>query len=259
VILLGHIDLSLPWVMTAAAMMATTLAGLGGIYADLAIPGGLLVGAVVGLLNGFGVGYLRLPSMILTLAMNAVLLGLAVLYTGGFAPQTKASALMLTLGRDSAVFSIPNVLWVWLVLAVVAVIALRRTRFGRAVYALGNRERVCYLSGIRTSRVLLFAFVISGLCSALGGVLLAGRLDQSYQGMGNDYLLPAIAAVVLGGTHILGGRGTYTGTVAGTIVITLLASSLAVMQMPEASRQIIYGVVIIGMLLMHGRSAKAVN
>jgi ribose transport system permease protein len=259
VILLGHIDLSLPWVMTAAAMMATTLAGLGGIYADLAIPGGLLVGAVVGLLNGFGVGYLRLPSMILTLAMNAVLLGLAVLYTGGFAPQTKASALMLTLGRDSAVFSIPNVLWVWLALAVVAVIALRRTRFGRAVYALGNRERVCYLSGIRTSRVLLFAFVISGLCSALGGVLLAGRLDQSYQGMGNDYLLPAIAAVVLGGTHILGGRGTYTGTVAGTIVITLLASSLAVMQMPEASRQIIYGVVIIGMLLMHGRSAKAVN
>lgn len=258
VILLGHIDLSLPWVMTAAAMVATTLAGLGGIYADLAIPGGLLVGVVVGLLNGFGVGYLRLPSMILTLAMNAVLLGLAVLYTGGFAPQTKASALMLTLGRDSSILGIPNVLWVWLALAVIAVIALRRTRFGRAVYALGNRERVCYLSGIRTSRVLLSAFVISGLCSALGGVLLAGRLDQSYQGMGNDYLLPAIAAVVLGGTHILGGRGTYTGTVAGTIVITLLASSLAVMQMPEASRQIIYGVVIIGMLLLHGRSAKAV-
>ncbi len=256
VILLGHIDLSLPWVMTGAAMVATALAGKHGIYADLAIPGGLLVGLIVGLLNGIGVGFLRLPSMILTLAMNAVLLGLAVLYTGGFAPQTKASPIMLVLGRDSGVFGIPNVLWVWLALAVLSVIVLRRTRFGRAVYALGNRERVCYLSGIRTSRVLVAAFVISGFCAALGGLLLAGRLDQSYQGMGNEYLLPAIAAVVLGGTHILGGRGSYGGTVAGTIVITLLTSSLAVMQMPEASRQIIYGAVIIGMLLLHGRSAR---
>ena len=256
VILLGHIDLSLPWVMTGSAMVATALAGNHGVYADLAIPGGLLVGVAVGLLNGFGVGYLRLPSMILTLAMNAVLLGLAVLYTGGFAPQTKASHLMLVLGRDSGVLGIPNVLWVWLALAVVVVVTLRFTRFGRAVYGVGNRERVCYLSGIPTSRVLMLAFVASGLCSALAGLVLAGRLDQSYQGMGNEYLLPAIAAVVLGGTHILGGRGTYGGTVAGTIVITLLSSSLAVMQIPEASRQIIYGVVIIGMLLLHGRSAK---
>ena len=99
--------------------------------------------------------------------------------------------------------------------------------------------------------------MISGFCNALGGVLLAGRLDQSYQGMGNEYLLPAVAAVVLGGTHILGGRGSYLGTVAGTLVITLLSSSLSVMQMPEASRQIIYGVVIVSMLLLHGRSAGA--
>jgi len=256
VILLGHIDLSLPWVMTGAAMVATALAGKHGVYASFAIPGGLLVGLVVGLLNGFGVGYLRLPSMILTLAMNAVLLGLSVLYTGGFAPQTKASPLMLVLGKHSAVFGIPNLLWVWLALGLVTVFVLRKTRFGRSVYALGNRERVCYLSGVRTNRVLLLAFAAAGLCSALGGVLLAGRLDQSYQGMGDVYLLPAIAAVVLGGTHILGGRGTYGGTVAGTIVLTLLTSSLAVMQMPEATRQIIYGAVIIGMLLLHGRGAR---
>ncbi len=256
VILLGQIDLSLPWVMTAAAMVATTLAAQGGALAALAFPGGLLVGALVGFLNGLGVGYLRLPSMILTLATNAVLLGLAVLYTGGFAPQTQASPLMLTLGRDSFGGGIPNLLWVWLAVAVLAVFVLRQTRFGRAVYAVGNRERVAYLSGIRTNRVLLAAFTLSGLCSAFGGVLLAGRLDQSYQGMGNEYLLPAIAAVVLGGTHILGGRGSYLGTVAGVIVITLLTSSLAVMQMPEASRQIIYGLVIIGMLLLYGRGAR---
>ena len=257
VILLGHIDLSIPWTMTVAAMVATATTGLGEAWAPLAIPAGLLVGAVVGFLNGVGAGFIRLPSMILTLATNAVLLGLAVVYTGGFAPQTKASDLMRWLGRESSVLGIPNVLWVWLALGLAVTVMLRRTAAGRAIFATGNREVASYLSGIRTSRVICLAFVFSGVCSALGGVLLAGRLDQSYQGMGNDYLLPAIAAVVLGGTHILGGRGTYLGTIAGVLVITLISSVLAVMQIPEASRQIIYGFVIITMLLLHGRGADA--
>ena len=256
VILLGHIDLSIPWVMTTAAMVATTLVGFGEPWAALAIPGGLAVGLAVGLLNGIGVGYLRLPSMILTLAVNAVLLGLAVLYTGGFAPQTRASALMRALGKDSSALGVPNMLWVWLLVSAAIPLVLRGSAFGRAVYAIGNRERAAYLSGIRTSRAVMLCFVLSGLMSALGGVLLAGRLDQSYQGMGDEYLLPAIAAVVLGGTNILGGRGSYVGTVAGVLVISLLASMLSVMQMPEASRRIIYGVVIMAMLLVHGRGAR---
>jgi ribose transport system permease protein len=256
VILLGHIDLSIPWTMTVAAMVATTITGFGGAWIDWAIPGGLLVGVLVGLINGIGVGVIRLPSMILTLAVNAVLLGLTVVYTGGFAPQTKASPLMRWLGRESSLLGIPNVLWVWLALGLFVVLLLRRTTFGRAIFAVGNREIASYLSGIRTGRVICTAFVFAGFTSALGGILLAGRFDQSYQGMGNDYLLPAIAAVVIGGTHILGGRGTYLGTVAGVLVITLLSSVLAVMQMPEASRQIIYGVVIIMMLLLTAPKPK---
>ena len=98
---------------------------------------------------------------------------------------------------------------------------------------------------------------VCGLCSALSGVLLAGYSTKAYQGMGNAYLLPAIAAVVIGGTHILGGKGRYAGTVVGTILITLLSSVLSVMQMPEAGRQIIYGLVIIVMLLAYGRSRPA--
>jgi len=94
------------------------------------------------------------------------------------------------------------------------------------------------------------------MCSALAGVMLAGYSTKAYQAMGDPYLLPAIAAVVLGGTHILGGRGTYLGTVAGVILISLLQSILSVMQMPEAGRQIIYGVVIIVMLLVYGRGER---
>ena len=133
------------------------------------------------------------------------------------------------------------------------VFLLTRTTFGRAIYGIGNRERAAYLSGIRTQRIVLVTFAISGGLSAFGGMLLAGYASKAAQAMGDAYLLPSIAAVVLGGTSILGGRGTYLGTVAGVILITLLQSILSVMQIEEAGRQIIYGVVIIAMLLLYGR------
>jgi ribose transport system permease protein len=131
---------------------------------------------------------------------------------------------------------------------------LTRTAFGRAVYGIGNSERAAFLSGVGTRRVVMIAFVVSGGLNAFGGVLLAGYASKAAQAMGDAYLLPSIAAVVLGGTSILGGRGSYLGTVAGVILITLLQSILSVMQMPEAGRQIVYGVVIVVMLLLYGRA-----
>jgi ribose transport system permease protein len=250
VILMGHIDLSVPWTLAAAAMMATAVGG------PLAIPTGLAVGLLVGLVNGLGVAYLRVPSMIFTLGVNAVMRGLMVMNTGGFAPQTQATDLMeyLAVGR---VLGLPMSLLVWAALSVLIVLLLQRTPLGRYIYAIGNRESAAYLSGINTRLVLVAAFMICGLCSALAGVLLAGYSTKAYQGMGDAYLLPSIAAVVIGGTHILGGRGRYAGTVVGAILITLLSSVLSVMQMPEAGRQIIYGLVIIVMLLAYGRNRPA--
>lgn len=257
VILLGHIDLSVPWVVTLGAMMATAAAGWwGALGVALAIPFGVGVGAVVGFFNGIGVAYLRVPSMIFTLGMNAVVQGLVVVHTGGFAPQDRATETMHDLATGRVLFGLPNALLLWAVLAVVIIFMLTRTTFGRKIYAIGNREKAAYLSGINTRLVTLLCFVISGACSALAGVLLAGYATKAYQAMGDAYLLPAIAAVVLGGTNILGGRGTYAGTIVGTILITLLQSILSVMQMPEMGRQVIYGAVIILMLLTYGRGAK---
>ena len=108
-------------------------------------------------------------------------------------------------------------------------------------------------AGVDTQRAVLAAFALSGGLSAFGGILLAGYASKAAQAMGDPYLLPSIAAVVLGGTSILGGHGSYSGTVAGVILITLLQSILAVMQIPEAGRQVIYGVVIVAMLLLYGR------
>lgn len=252
VILLGHIDLSVPWTVAAGAMLGTAIGG------PMAIPVGLGVGLLVGLVNGIGVAYLRVPSMIFTLGINAVMRGFMVMLTGGFSPRSMATPTMSWLATGN-VLGIPMPLIVWGILSVGIVLLLQRTPLGRYIYAIGNRERAAYLSGINTRLVLVAAFVICGMCSALAGVLLAGYSSKAYQGMGDAYLLPAIAAVVIGGTNILGGRGRYLGTVVGTILIVLLTSVLSVMQMPEAGRQIIYGAVIILMLLVYGRGQRVLG
>jgi ribose transport system permease protein len=256
VILLGQIDLSVPWIITVGGMMSTAAAGWGPMGATFAIPIGVACGLIFGLVNGIGVAYLRVPSMIFTLGINAVAQGFMIVRTGGFAPQDMATESMHDLATGRLILGVPNPVWVWIIIGALTVFLLRRTIFGRAVYAIGNREVAAYLSGIRTQRVVLAAFAISGALSALAGALLAGYSTKAYQGMGEPYLLPSIAAVVLGGTSILGGRGTYLGTVAGIILITLLQSILSVVQIEEAFRQLIYGAVIIAMLLLYGRGAK---
>jgi ribose transport system permease protein len=256
VILLGQIDLSVPWAVAVGGMMSTAAAGYGPAGEALAIPFGVLCGLGLGLVNGFGVAYLRVPSMIFTLGVNAVAQGLMILRTGGSAPQDMATPAMRTLATGHLVAGVPNAVWIWLAVGAATVFLLHRTAFGRALYGIGNQEQAAYLSGIRTQRVILVAFMLSGGLSAFAGALLAGYSTKAYQGMGDPYLLPAIAAVVLGGTSILGGRGSYLGTTAGVILITLLQSILSVMQMADAGRQVIYGVVILAMLLLYGRSAR---
>jgi ribose transport system permease protein len=253
IILLGQIDLSIPWVVTIGGMMSTTAGGWGQMGTALAIPFGIMCGLCVGLVNGVGVAYLRVPSMIFTLSTNVLAQGLMIVHTSGYAPQDRATATMHLIAVGRSLFGIPNALWVWGAVALIVIILLTRTVLGRRIYAIGNRESAAYLSGVDTRQVILICFAISGSCSALSGVLLAGYSTHAYQAMGDPYLLPAIAAVVLGGTRILGGRGTFLGTIAGVILITLLQSILSVVQMPEAGRQVIYGIVIISMLLVYGR------
>ena len=267
VILLGHIDLSIPWTITIGGMMATAATGFFGetLGAIVTIPFAILCGTVIGLVNGLGVAYLRAPSMIFTLGMNAVAQGLMVFHTGGFSPQDKGIPLLRELAAGRLIPGVPNPLLIWLAVGAATVFLLTRTSLGRRIYAIGNKERAVYLSGVDTRRVLLICFAISGACAAAGGVLLAGWANRSYQAMGDPYLLPTIAAIVLGGTNVLGGRGSYIGTVAGVILITLLQSILSVLQpqlffadlgfkfSAEVFRQIVFGVVIIAMLLLYGR------
>ncbi|HEY0792765.1 MAG TPA: ABC transporter permease [Chthoniobacterales bacterium] len=255
VILLGHIDLSIPWTITIGGMMATAVANLQATAGLLTLPVGLGCGLIVGLINGLGVAWLRVPSMIFTLGMNAVLQGLVVLYTGGAAPASHATRLMSLMAVEKT-FGIPNAFFIWSAVSAAVVFLLRSTQFGRYIYAVGTRERAAYLSGVPTRFVIVSCFAISGLTAALAGILLTGYSSKAYQGMGDPYLLPSIAAIVLGGTNVLGGSGRYAGTIVGVLLIVLLQSILSVLQMPEAGRQIIYGGVLLTMLLIYGRGAR---
>jgi len=254
VILLGHIDLSVPWTITASATFATALVGTAphAVISEVGLAAGLGVGIVIGLVNGLGVAYLRIPSMIWTLATNNIILGICVLQSGFYATRSQPSYLMSSLGAGR-LFGVPLVVIVWLVVSAAMVFLLSRTRIGRYIYAVGTREEAAYLSGIDTRKVIVFAFVVAGLCSAIAGLLLAGYAGQSYQRMGDPYLLPGIAAVVLGGSSLFGGRGSYAGTVAGVLLLTLISSMLSIMQAPEAAKQICYGAVILLMVGLYGR------
>ncbi len=247
VILLGHIDLSLPWTLTAAAIISCALSGRG---VAVSLGAGLAVGVVDGLVNGFGVAILRLPSMIWTLAMNFIFLGISVFITGGFMPQGHPVALMKVVGIGRTL-GIPNVVLFWAVVSCLVILMLTRTRLGRTIYAVGISEKVAFLSGVNSNRVIMVIFTLSGICSAVTGMLLSGYSNQAFQAMGEPYQIPALAAVVIGGTSMSGGRGSYVGTITGVIFITLLTSLLSVLQIPEAGRQIVYGIIIISMLLTY--------
>ncbi len=144
--------------------------------------------------------------MIITLAPNAVAQGLMVVYTGGSSPRDSASPMMRYLATGFAIPSLPNAVLCWAAVALATVVMLKRNTFGRTIYGIGNRERAIYLSGVDTRRVVLIVFAISGGASAFGGVLLADYASKAAQSMGDAYLLPTIAAVVLGGASVLGER-----------------------------------------------------
>jgi ribose transport system permease protein len=255
VILLGEIDLSIPWTVTATAIVVTNLAGShNGLLAGLAMPLGLATGAAIGLVNGLGVAVFRVPGMVWTLAVNAMLLGAVVFYTGGFKPQG-AVPWLATYAALGHTFGAPNAFLLWLFVGATTLWLLHRTIYGRYLYAMGNSQRALFLAGVRVRTITVCTFVLAGILSSLGAILLTGYTNQAYQGMGDPYLMPVIAAVVVGGTSIQGGSGTYLGTFVGTVFITLLSSILAVMQMPDAVRQIVFGAIILAMLLAHRWSA----
>jgi ribose transport system permease protein len=256
VILTGNIDLSVSWTLNLAAVLATSVAVGQDSRMLEGVVVGLGVGAMVGLVNGIGVAYLRVPSMVLTLGINVLLKGIIVVYNGSAPKFEQAPPFLSWMATHILGGVVPVVVLCWVIISIVNYVVLNRSTLGRKTYAVGNNEVATYLSGVRTPRVLIGAFILSGVMNALAGLLIAGNAGRSFNEMGEPFLLPAIAAVVVGGTSILGGSGKYLGTIAGVILIRLLDSALNIVQVPPAMRDITFGLVILAMLFLYGRAEK---
>lgn len=244
VLLLGGIDLSVPYTINLAAVL---LAGFQfhGMAQNKDIALVLLIGAGIGLVNGIGVAFLDIAPLVMTLGMNSVLQGISLLYTHG-SPMGQAPPFATQMSTGWW-HQIPYADMLWIALTVGVTLMLAFTTFGRSLYAVGSNRRASELSGLRVRRTILLAYMLSGLAAATGGVLLVGYSGQAYLGMGDAFLLPAIAVVVIGGTSIFGGQGSYLQTFAGVLLITVIQSILISVNVNQAGQDILYGSIILVM------------
>jgi ribose transport system permease protein len=243
VILSGGLDLSVPWTIGFCGILAAGLIQGSNATTIWAVPLALGVGALIGFANGFGIAMLGLPPIVVTLATNGMLQGAALLYSNG-TPSGFASPALKWL-MTGALGRLTPVVVLMAVFVVFAVTLLGRTVFGRWIYAVGNSPRASYLSGVDVKSTTIGVYVLSGFCAGLVGVLLTGFSGQASLGMGDDFLLPSIAVVIVGGTLITGGRGNYIGMLGGVLLLTALQTLLAGTTLPHSVRDIIYGIVVL--------------
>ncbi len=241
VILTGGIDMSVPWIFTAGAMGAY-VSGRGDYSSVVVVLAVLLGGFLLGMLNGTAVAYLGVPAIVMTIGLNTILQGTVTGLTSG-AVNGVAPDIIYTLATGT-VGNIPYGFILWIVLIVVVLLVLRKTRYGRALYALGNSRSVVYFSGIKVKRIESLAYGVSGLFAALAGMLMVGKTGSAYLGMGNPFQFESIAAVALGGVSMAGGSGSYLGTVAGSMTIAVLLAVLTALNLSPALQQIFYGLVL---------------
>lgn len=258
VILIGGIDLSVPWVLNAMAVLLTTSSLGQNSRAWWVVPLVLGVGALIGMVNGLGITLFEIPPVVMTLGMNGIMQGLVLGLTGGFTCATCNSVTppIVQSTITGQLLGIPAGVIVWALLAVLVGLVLGFTTLGRRIYALGNNAVAAYLAGVNVNVVTVIVYALGGLFAAITGIALASFGQQATLGMGDPFLFDSIAAVVIGGTSILGGRGNYWGTIAGAIFLVVLRAVLQSFSISEAGRSIALGLVILAALLLYGRESR---
>ncbi|HEX2756377.1 MAG TPA: ABC transporter permease [Candidatus Limnocylindrales bacterium] len=250
--LTGGIDLSVGAVASMAAFLMATLATGQGPVVAIAVA--FVAAAIAGLVNGIGIGMFKVHPLIMTLGMSLVVLGLMSVYqllmvqSGTLIPDP-----IKWLGSGISFGSVPNSLVVFAPVAVVIVIGLRRSGFGRLLFAVGDNPIAARLAGTRVWQVLVVLYMLSGILAAIAGLLLAGLNNTATVSLVEQSVLPSVAAAVIGGTSILGGRGGYAGTIVGALILTVLTTLLTVLEMPEAVRQVLFGAIIVAVAAAYTR------
>ncbi len=243
--LTGGIDLSVAAIGSMAGFVTATLVhSPGGVAQGIAVS--LAAAALAGLVTGIGVGVFRVHPLIMTLGMSFVVLGLANVWqlqtvqTGSGVPEG-----LRTLGSGTFLQILPFNLVVFIPIMLLILVGLRRTGYGRLLYAIGDNPVAARLSGARSWQVLIVLYVISAVLAAIAGLLVSGYANTASVSLVDSFLLPSVAAAVIGGTSILGGRGGFAGTIVGALILTVLTALLTVLGLPEPTRQVLFGAIIV--------------
>jgi len=248
------IDLSAGSVVTLTAILTYIL--VNGIDARVvpALLVALAVGALVGLINGVGITFLKISPFVMTLGMSGVVTGAIIVITHGSVTGKVAPLMTRLIARPlSPALQVPNAIIIWILFGIFMWLLLERTTFGRNLFAIGVNRITARLSGVNVNGINLLTYSLAGALAGFGGFLLVGNTGVVHLQLGQPFLFPSIAAVAVGGTLLSGGKGSYWGTMAGAIVLTLITSLLTTMQMPDSVRRMVLGGTLLILISIYGR------
>jgi ribose transport system permease protein len=245
VIITGGIDLSLGTAMTLCSVVTGLFLTDAGLPLVVGVLGGIGMGALIGLINGFNVAILGLPPFIATLAMMLVAQGLALVLSGVRPIYFNDVEGFSQIALGEIIPKVPNAVLILFGLAILAGIVLRKTILGRMTYAIGSNEEATRLSGINTRKWILAIYTLAGVATGIAGVVLAARLNSAQPQLGVGYELQAIAAVIIGGTSLLGGRGSILGTIIGALIMSVLINGLRILAIQTEWQTVVVGLVVL--------------
>ncbi len=250
--LTGGIDLSVGTVASMAAFIMATQTGTLGPGPAIALA--LISALIAGTFTGIGVGVFKVHPLIMTLGIGLVILGLMNVYQLMVVQAgTNIPPVIDWLGSGTTLPFLPNNLFLFFPLAALIIAGLRYSGFGRLLFAVGDNAVAARLAGVRVWQVHLTLYILSALLAAIAGMLIAGLVKTASLALVEQAVLPSVAAAVIGGTSIMGGRGGYSGTIIGALILTVLTSLLIAMQMSEAVRQILFGAIIVVVAAVYTR------
>lgn len=246
------IDLSVGAVVTMGAILTFRLTGGDNNLIWLGLLASCAAGIVIGVINGLGVALLRIPPLVMTLGMTGVVQGTILVLTQGEMIGATPS-LMREWIANPLVLGIPGVIFIWAIVGIGMWILLERTTYGKRLFAIGVNRTVARFSGVRVQWIVVLTYMLSGLLAGFGGFILLGFSQTVFLQLGNNYLFPSIAAVVVGGTLLSGGKGSYWGTMSGALVLTLIDSLLRAAGLEQAYQLIVFGVILLLLIVVYGR------
>jgi len=248
------IDLSAGSVVTLTAILTYVLVNGANEKVFLGLLAALAVGMVIGFLNGVGITVLKISPFVMTLGMSGVVTGAIIVITHGNVTGKVAPIMTRLIARPiSPSIPIPNAIILWILFGILMWLLLERTSFGRQLFAIGVNRVTARLSGVDVTGTNLLTYSLAGALAGFGGFLLVGNTGVVHLQLGQPFLFPSIAAVAVGGTLLSGGKGSYWGTMAGAIVLTLITSLLTTMQMPDSVRRMVLGATLLVLISIYGR------